>query len=177
MTVAADKGISETVSENRKRGRPPVMDAEDVKLVKFLTSEKITHRHELNLHYRQRAIRLVMDQKQFSWLLDSAAEIMAGTGRIKKHTILAALGRIQNDDDLKAIALEICKRKPKTKTALVLIRRARGVSKDDGNANGVAHAIRVAVNDYLTRHPSTPWEDVTAALVSVQIAVKESSRV
>ena len=175
MTVATDNGISEIISETRQRGRPPVMDEAQVKLAEFCTENKVTHRHKLNIHYRQRALSLLMDQKQFSWLLDS--KIMAETGRIRKTTILAELGRIQNDENLKVFALEICKRKPTTGAAVAMLRRARGVSEEAGNAEGVAHAIRVALNAYITRHPSTPWPDVTAALVTVQQDVEESSKV
>lgn len=177
MTVATDNGISEIISETRQRGRPPVMDEAQVKLAEFCTENKVTHRHKLNIHYGQRALSLVRDQKQFSWLVDSSAEIMAGTGRIKKTTILAELGRIQNDENLKVFALEICKLKPTTGAAVAMLRRARGVSEEAGNAEGVAHAIRVALNAYITRHPSTPWPDVTAALVTVQQDVEESSKV
>jgi hypothetical protein len=168
MTARTESGLSEAASEKRKRGRPPVMADHDEALVSYCAPDVRTRRGKLDVFYRQRALGILAirtKDKRFAWVADRAA-IEAETKDAWKPGILSALGRIPNDEDLKAVALRVCELKPKTKDAIAMIRRWRTGKASAGDAVGLHKEIVRAVNDYLHRHPGTPWLEVEAALLA-----------
>ena len=92
-----------------------------------------------------------------------------------RPTILAELGRIPDDQDLKAMAGRICQLKPQTKDAVLLIRRWRKGQERPGDAGSLAAALAACINDYLKRYPSTTWPTVRAALAAAGAAVEQAA--
>ena len=163
------KTISETVSE-KNRGRPPVMDKEALEMVAFVAPDVKTHRGKLNIFYRQRAVFVLVYDPRFSWIVDEK-KMLAGTGEWKQG-ILSELGRIENKEDMKLMALEICKLKPKTKAAVAIIRRWRTGKESTGS---IDKTIVRAINSYIERYPETPWTEVEDALLATLDTVRTLS--
>jgi len=155
MTAQKDKGISEAASEKRKRGRPPVFDPGYRAAIGSLFNEVKTHRGKTDCLYRQRAFNLLEKDGRFAWVADGA-KARAGSPDAWKPSILVELGRIPNDEDLKAVALRICELNPKTKEAVAMIRRFRLGREPEGNYLKLFAALESALNAYLSAHPSTP---------------------
>lgn len=169
------QAISEKFSENR-RGRPVVMSAEDEAILNAfgLFTECHTRRSKLNVFYRQRAIGILKDG-DYKWLFDESA-IMKGTDG-KKHiqpTILTELGRIDDDEAMRDVALQICKLKPKTRDAVLMIRRVRTGGLPLGDALQLANKIIHTINQYLHGHAGVTKEQVFDALATAKQSVDES---
>ena len=165
--------FSETVSKN-PRGRPRLLDATHLALAEFATDAK-TLRHKQNVHYRACAFAVLMHDERFLWLCDPKA-MQESRPHSFRPTILAELGRISNEDDLKAIALRICEVKPKTKEAVVMIRRWRLNRSGKGDALKLANEVIATINDYLARYPETTDEQVLTALFTASDMVSSSKK-
>ena len=115
----------EAASENngkRKRGRPPFITAE--LLAARAIYAEVTPRHQNNIAYRLRALNLLKDDPEFSWIADGPG-MTAGKRNSWKPGILAELGRIGDVEAVRIIAREICEKKPLTKDAERAIRQWR----------------------------------------------------
>lgn len=115
-----------------------------------------------------RAVLLVMDRPDFRWLFDP----QAGTSR---NTILAELGRIEDDRLLLEMAGEICRRKPTSREAVAAIRRFRGARNEPSSRKLMIKLIK-SVDAYLKRHPTTTWEQVRLAVYQAAQVVEEAIR-
>jgi hypothetical protein len=174
-------GITENVSEKPKRGRPLVIPGQTRALYEAygLFVEIGTERGRQDVYYRQRAIHVlrITDREAsapFRWLAD--IELMKGASRNGwRRTILAALGRIDDDDQLRETALVICEAKPSTRKAVAMIRRWRLGKSAGGTADGLRGELIRHLNDYLRRYPDTPWEVITEAVEGVHESVEESA--
>jgi hypothetical protein len=166
-----DNVLSEAASKKRKRGRPRVINRAAEKMVNFVSPDIKTVRGKQDTFYCLRAVDILMMDSRFTWIVDPE-KMKAGTGGWKK-SILSELGRIWNHEDLKAVALRICELKPKTKDAVAMIRLCRTRKGEVGDADGLYRAVRLAVNNYLQRHPGTPWAEVESAFLSLLEAVRE----
>jgi hypothetical protein len=113
-------------------------------------------------------------QNAFEWLTSTEESINKGTGRLR-FGILAELGRIEDDDALKAVATRVCELKPRNKDAVVMIRRWRTGKAPAGGALGLTDALIRCINDYIASHPGTTWQMVRAALENAADAVEESA--
>lgn len=165
----------ETVSKNRNRGRgrPRTILDDDLTIARYVAEPKTTLRHLHNVHYRTRAIRFLAEDPSFSWVCDGPA-MQAGKAHAWKPTILSELGRIANLDDMRAVAKELCQKRPKTKDAVAMIRRFRTGVNSQGDVLKLAETLERTINDYLQHHPAMSWKDIRAALVDVLEAVHDT---
>lgn len=85
---------------------------------------EVTPRHLNNIVYRSRAVSVLAHDPEFAWLADGPA-MTEGKRNSWKPGILAELGRIDNEDDIRTFAREICRIKPFTKDAERAIREWR----------------------------------------------------
>jgi hypothetical protein len=162
-----DTVISETASEKRQRGRPPIFTLEYRASIQAIYPDVKKHRGITDCMYRTRAFSLLVDDARFSWVADPAT-VMAGGDGGWKPSILTELGRIWDEEELKEIALTVCELKPKTKDAVAMIRRIRTGKAAAGNPFILYDALCTRLNDYLQHHPDTPLsqaEDVLLVLL------------
>lgn len=151
-----DKGISEAASEKRKRGRPPIMNKDAAALVDWVAGNDVkTRRHKLNVYYRQRAVKVLVNDPRFTWVADEE-KMTAGAAGAWKTGILSELGRIGNVEDMKAFAQVICELKPKTKEAILMIRRARLGRENKPDYSKLVNSLVRALDDYQAAHPDMP---------------------
>jgi len=166
--------ISENVSEKPKRGRPHAIPPHVLAVhTGFFPDVRTTHGKQ-NIFYQQRALGVLMDDPGFYWITGgSGDDIMAGRTPPMRRTILQALGRILDDDELKAIAAEICRLKLKTAPATALIRRHRR-AQSRPSALALTGQLARCIDRYLADHPATTWEQVGAALENVAYIVEQT---
>jgi hypothetical protein len=173
--------ISEDSSKKRGRGRPRVIDEVSRALYEGLGvfSNISTGRGRQDVYYRQRACLALhitdpVASEPFRWLAD--IDLMrGGEGKGWRPSILTELGRIDDEDQLRAVALEVCERKPGTREAIALIRRWRLGREGKGGAADLEDELVGRVNDYLRRYPGTDWAVVLDALSKVYIRVRDQS--
>ena len=163
----------ENVTEKPKRGRPRSTPP-DWDLIMRRVGQTGTPRTLVNFYYTSRAmavlnLKSIPEDDPLRWLYDptlAAHNERAGF----KQTILSELGRIPDDQLLRAVALQVCELKPKTRDAIIMIRRLRvgeGKPKPDQLETEIIHLI----DNFRMRYPSTSWYDVFEALASVREAV------
>jgi hypothetical protein len=122
--------MQEAVPEKKKRGRPRSV------LTGFFNEPEIRSwagnsfkdvRSLQNQRYYHRAWQvLALGSDNFKWLYDPAKQVIGvSEQRGVRKTIIAELGRIKNRQHMLEAATEICRRKPKTKDAVAMIRRWR----------------------------------------------------
>lgn len=164
-------GISEAASEKRKRGRPRIMGPSAESMADFVAPDVKSSRGRQDSYYRMIALTVLTKDERLAWLADESA-MKAGTGRWKP-SILSELGRIPNEEDLKAVALRICELKPKTKDAVAMIRRARLGREPEGNYLTLFKHLENALNAYLSGRPSTPEDWIIKALRDLADCIEE----
>lgn len=162
---------SQNVVKKMKRGRP--------RLKLFTPEEEAVHqavgtfngvrttRTRQNWMYRQRAMYVlrVHEDERFKWLADNA-KVTADAPNAIKHSILAELGRIEDADVVKAVALQICEMKPTTREAVQIVRNFRTGKKSAGSVRQLESEIHRLIENYLTRHPAMSFSRVCDALAS-----------
>ncbi len=166
--------ILETVAEDtprRKRGRPVVHPEQLLNLASRYSGAS-TVRGRQNFLYMTRAIRVLDYEPDFYWLVGSREEISAGK-KLFRNTILVELGRIEDEDDLRVIARQICEIKPRCKDALIMIRRWRTGKTLTGDAMSLTKAIIQTVEDYCAARSDTTLQIVLAALANAADAFQE----
>ncbi len=147
-----DKGISETVSEKRGRGRPPVFNSATLEQMRreplFRGRSTRTLQNDL---YQGRAQQLV-DRPEHEpwvrWLIDHEGTHAGKPGSIKLG-ILSQLGRIDDDAHLVAVARRLCEFKPTPRQVVAMIRWLRKVQKPVD----LTDTLRRTLNTYLRDHP------------------------
>src|SRR5207302_954222 len=118
-----------------------------------------SERQKVEVCYSQRALEILHRScdKRFVWLCDEEATM---AGRVKLNFgILAALGRIEDEEELRAMALQICELKPKTREAIVMIRRFRNGSSPPSVWQVTEELCRV-LDGYNLRHPAVTKEQI-----------------
>ena len=159
--------ISENFSDNKKpkRGRPKAFPEEHEAMLDAVGIFMDTHsrRGQVNKMYRQVAVSVLSDCRELSWLLDPEAMERGGTKGAWKPTIMAELGRIENPDEMRKIARQICVIKPKVKEAIVLIRRYR-VGQNKPKKEQLENEICNLLEDYRVRYPQTSHQTFISAL-------------
>ncbi len=145
--------ISEMSSEKPNRGRPRVIpdDATIRLFVGGFSPGVTTERGRQNAFYALRALAALSREKNdegkpppFAWL---------AAGDRARKTILAELGRIDDDRLLVSAAQHLCDAKPTTRRAVAWLRRLRGTGGDAPDAGQVASAVIRTVNQYAQDHP------------------------
>lgn len=164
--------ISESDSEKPKRGRPRITSAMDDAFFRhfFPGCGRRTATNHCHMH---RAMRLLGRNSEATWLYD-AERTVAGEVKLR-FTILAELGRIDDDDLLLEVAAELCRLKPKARDAIAMIRRLRGAQCEPKYSHTVAltYALLTTIEEYITRHEAT-WDEVESAIVDVSQMTHES---
>jgi hypothetical protein len=150
----------------KKRGRPKAFPDELMKLYEAggLFLDVGSERQRQNIAYRMRAAGLLKDDpERFGWLYDLRAG-QRGEKKAWKPTILSELGRIRDDEELKEVASEVCKLRPKTRDAVSMIRRYRTGKTAPVDVLGLTLRITDAIDEYVASHPDTTWRQVKEAL-------------
>lgn len=175
-----ENSISEKFSEKRKRGRPRAFEPWFEEFVdKFqLTKKTDTERSNLNKKYFQTAFGVLLNApnpERFAYLLPPKDEIIAGTKKIPRHTIVAELGHL-DDDDILEWAEIICEEKWPTKEAIHRLRSWR-LGRNPvpcGDRESLALHLGRAIDCYWSIHSADDWQQITrAALEIVTIAHQE----
>jgi hypothetical protein len=167
------EGIAETVSINRRRGRPRVFDhpaADHARAELRRDHPDILDRTLQNHLYQYTAQALLDGQDWARWLYDPAG-IAQGKRGAYRQTIMQELGRIEGNADLVATAKLICELKPTAREAVRMIRAARRGHKPQGTADHLADRIMALVNDYLRHHAGVDRDVLLGALQLVEDAV------
>jgi hypothetical protein len=170
MSTAITENISET-----KNGRPSLMSVEQEAFLTAcgLFTNSTPRRSKMNVFYRQRALGIICDG-DYKWLFDKEKIMTDGSDKYWKPTILTELGRIENDDDLRAVASQLCERKPATRDAVLMVRAFRTGSLPAGNALQLTNEIIHTINRYLQTHADVLKQDVLDALRTATANVDES---
>jgi len=166
----------ETVSEKKKRGRPRSLSSEHLVALRRIFPENQTARSLQDVHFRIRACGLIEKASKAGatwtgWLFDP--EEAATARKSYRRTILTALGRIKDDDDLLATAKKICELKPTAREARKMITRARLGKSKHGSAVQLACRLIDTINDYLQTCPDTTEQQILGALDNVKHVVEE----
>lgn len=164
--VAETKVTSET---KRREGRPARFSDETMAYVATLYPEVRSRRGLVDIAYRIRACALLKDIAACHWLYDSEA-VKQGDDSAWQPSILTELGRIDDDDALIAIAMQVCARQPSREDAIHLIRRYRTTPRPP-LPDQLATEILGTINGYIRRYPGTTWPEVHDVLDLVQVAV------
>ncbi len=166
--------ITENISET-KTGRPSLMSVEQeaVFTALGLFTDSTPRRSKMNVFYRQRALGIICDG-DYTWLFDKEKIMTDGGDKYWKPTILMELGRIENDDDLRAVASQLCERKPATRDAVLMVRTFRTGGLPAGNTLQLTNEIIQIINRYLQTHADVTKQDVLAALRTATAKVDES---
>ena len=88
--------------------------------------------------------------------------------KFTRWDILTELGLLDDDEQIREAAVEICQQKLKTKDAVVIIRRWRNGKTAPCDTTALANEITQAIQNYKVRHPDTTPEQVCSALWIVE---------
>jgi len=166
---------TEVTSETKRReGRPARFSDETMAYVATLYPEVHSRRGLVDIAYRIRACALLKDIAACHWLYDSEG-VKQGDDSAWQPSILTELGRIDDDDALIAIAMQVCGRQPSRKEAIRFIRRYRTARRPPQNDQLTTEILGV-INDFVQRYPQTTLEAVNDTLEIVQVAVQSAQQ-
>lgn len=165
--------ILEIVSETHRRGRPPRYDPAYMTTMRALYPELRTARGLHNKYYQGRAQGVLKDEAGVEWLMDVAQLKQHQPGNYRQ-TILQELGRIDDDDALKAVARRLCELQPSTHEAVAMIRRWRLGTLPQGMAGDLATQLLSVLNRYLQGHTGVDQAMLLEALARTTRAVRRS---
>lgn len=154
--------ISETTP--RKPGRP--RKAQPWEWASVHNTHGKSHRHKADAIYEARALSGILDDPRFEWLCSDGATIRQGKGHMR-HTILAELGRIADEQDREVLARSLCEHKPTTRQALALIRQHRLGTRPPGHAAQLADLLRRTITTYQAEHTPLAEDDIVQTLHDV----------
>lgn len=163
--------VSEDSSEKSKRpGRPRRLTATDEALVSSLYPGR-TRRTLMEKSYVGRAIAVLGLQgseveEPFRWLF--------GAG-VVRSTILAELGRIEDEELLRTVAAEVCKSRLSARTARERIRWVRTGRQTTGSWLELSASLEDTLNRYLAGHPNVTLADAEKAVESLLEGVREAA--
>lgn len=175
MNPDVTKSISEAAP--KKRGRPPVFGREVLDEYKRLYPDLRTRRSLQEEVYRSFAIHaLDPPDERWRWLWDREAALK-GLGTWKPG-ILAALGRVGDDESIRALATSLSLRKPSTKAAIACIRRWRlgRAARRPGLETSLTARLARVVDAYRTSHPDCTTDEIFTALQNVADFTAELSQ-
>jgi len=155
---------SEAASEKKKRGRPRLISDQWRPNLAMIWGDRITTERGLqDVMYRCDAHSVLKGDARFTWLIDPEGIKTSAPGSFKQ-SILSELGRLRDAETIKAVALQVCELKPRTKAAIVMIRQCRTGKGHKGTLEGVYHAVAEALCAYLEAHPETSETMIETAL-------------
>jgi hypothetical protein len=145
----------ENLSQNtpRTRGRPRKAESYWWDLVTTMEGRHTSHRHRANYLYGIRATTVLGDDPRFAWLR-----------RERRSTLMDELGRIDDDADLRTMALYLCEHQPSTRQGVALLRTCRLGALPPGTSAGLTEALATAIETYLAMHTEMPRAVVHEAL-------------
>jgi hypothetical protein len=159
-----DKGISEKFSEKRKRGRPRLLHP-DLREVYAQDQQYASERMIQNTSYYIRAFACLVDEPWAEWLIGYTSQ-EGKPGKIRK-TILAELGRLDDDTELVMMARAICAGHPNTRDALARIRQFRLGCMRVSSISQLTEVLRRTVNTYLCEHADFSLADAQLAVADL----------
>jgi hypothetical protein len=165
----------ETISEippRKKRGRPTIFTPIEHSGSAFVAGNT-TPRQKNNAMYTMRALGALRNDPRFAWLGSDLEAAQRGTGHVR-ITILSELGRVEDPEELEALALAICAQKPTVRQARAMIRQVRLPTRPPGMLNQLFTVLCGALNTYLAEHAPMSWDDIGAAVLALQAAVAET---
>jgi hypothetical protein len=116
-----------------------------------------SYRHRADIVYQQRALHVLAfgpKPERFLWIVNGPA-CEAGHPGAWRPGILAALGRIEDDETLRKVARDICRRRPKVKDAITRIRHYRTGHTPRATVHQLAGQIVATIQQYADRHTDT----------------------
>jgi len=131
----ADSRIAAAAAQKRPRGRPPAFSPEAMAIARSTGAR--SRRSQQDFLYRLKAAHLLRRiaalrssaAARLSWLIDLE------TGRCLQPSVLAELGRINDNRAMLRLALALCDVKPPTKVAINWIRQKRREGLDRSKAS------------------------------------------
>lgn len=140
----------------------------------------MSRRAVIDRHYETIAVQAISDgdtiEPAFHWLVDPDRPLLVGT--VYKRSILAELGRLNDHEEVRAVAQRICEIKPRSRDAIAMIRRARLGREAPATTGALTQELLRAVNAYRVRHPSAPLgqirREVQAVLTKVDRAIERA---
>jgi hypothetical protein len=150
------QGSEATISENssekprRGRGRPRAFDAnvENAYWGIGLLQDGQTRRNHLNVLWFAHGLAVLRrnDEPLFRYLFGDVKEV--GSKMFRRKTVIAELGRIEDEAEMLAVARDICEKKPKAREAIAMI---RGYRLYGHQLDGRPFASRVNLMDAIIR--------------------------
>lgn len=167
--------ISEDSSKKSERGRPRT-DAVMDEMVKEVLAEG-------KMKTRRGAVEYILGCSTFSMIVDAWKADPTGTpwaefylgkdGKGLQHeSIMAALGRIEDEAVRMQTARIIAERKMSTRAAVAAIRRMRLNREDKPNLHTLFDSLVSTVNAYLAAHPAATGGLVVLALRELADAIE-----
>lgn len=164
----------ENFSETKKGGRPPLIRSPELRQIvsTACSGPNVSERTRQNKYYQIQAMRVLglhLDEgkpQPYPWLWGEPNVPRPGDHRVR-WTLLAELGRIEDEETLREVAARLCELKPTTGDALVMLRRFRRGGVKVGDALELANKIIATINDYTNSHAGLTREDMRAALRTV----------
>jgi hypothetical protein len=175
----------ENISEIKgKRGRPPKMLYTGVTKNEMMSmygnvglfDEVKSERGKVNLCYMIHAHEALQDNNDDCPINGEFAFIISAVGsdvKEYKRTILQELGRLEDDDLIRAVAGEVCKSKMSTRRAIIYIRQFRS-EKKKGETLQLANEIIKILNDYDMKHSNVDYFLMLEALDVVRNIIMEN---
>lgn len=169
--------ISEIVPQNRKRGRPRKFAYEELVHVaqKFkMGCERMLQNRVLMM----RAIEVLGLEKKWNWYgIDERGEMMkAGRKNRLRKTVLAELGRIIEDDQLRFMAAMVVASNPANdRAAIKMLRAARLAKKMSFGSSELASLLWRVTKKYRRQHPQFSWPDTQVAVANLSIMLPDSA--
>jgi len=175
--MTAPSPISEESSEKRKRGRPPRLETTIARQVGEGASPAAGPRARVNRGFAIQAMCVLQEDEagQYGWLFETAA-MTRGDPHSFRPSILAELGRIDDEELLKECARIICDQKPTARDAIIRIRRLRRRSPPRGDAEQLQSELRRVLNEYLVRFPETPQSALQEAVAGLTVDIDAWAR-
>lgn len=159
----------ESSESPRKPGRPRRLTATDEAFHRNLAPGR-SHRTHLEHFYSGRAVAALGPDavglpEPYRWLL--------GEGKVRS-TILAELGRIEDEELLRFVAAEVCRSRPSAREARERIRWIRTGRQTIGSCEGLLVALRGSLNRYLAGHRNMSLAAAEEALETLLGDVREA---
>jgi hypothetical protein len=133
-----------------------------------------TRRNHLNVLYSLDALKILLrDEERFAWLLGRNGG-KSDAEPAPRNSILSELGRIEDEEDILAVADQLCKLKPKAREAIARIRRWRLGKSRPGDAFELGTELAAKLDDYWMRHPDLPTSEVEVALLALLCEVRKA---
>jgi hypothetical protein len=166
-----NEGISENFSEKRKRGRPRLLHPA-LHEVFAQGQQYASERTIQNASYHIRAFSLLQDEPWAKWLMGYVSQ-EGKPGQIRK-TILAELGRLREDEVLRAVARQICERKPTTKDAVAMIRHYRLGRQPRGAVDDLTDRLTTLIVEYIDSHAGVDAAMIREALTTTGLVIEDA---